>query len=114
MLQTIYIILGVILIIDGVVSILLVSQDRVTSNFGIDSKDVVFIGHIFRILSIVIGIFLIYVGLTQMNFDNIFKILGIYLILDGLSSIITSSGFEKIDDWFIRLGNAALRQCWRS
>ena len=92
------VILGLILILDGIISIYFSSSSRVSYNvFNLSSQNILYIGHLFRIIRILIGLLLV---LAFFRIENYFLFLGVYLILDASSSILTASSFKSWDDYF--------------
>jgi len=91
------VILGLILIADGIISILFASSSRVTYNlFNLDSKTILYIGHIFRVIRVLVGLLLVF---NLLNIEKHFLFVGIYLILDAVLSITTASSFKSWDDY---------------
>ena len=94
-------VLGLILVVDGVVSIILARVNRVSYNlFKISSRKIVLVGHVFRALRVLIGGSLILASFSLINLDNFIFYIGIYLVLDAFFSIITSKDFDSFDDYF--------------
>jgi len=92
------VILGIILIADGILCLIFASPSRITYNlFGLDSLTILYIGYIFRAIRIVIGLSLIF---NFFKIETYFLFVGIYLILDAIFSFITSSNFGFFDDYF--------------
>ena len=88
-------IIGLVLIIDGLLCIVWASPDRVSFNiFGLSSMLILNIGHLFRIVRIIFGIFFI---IAPKKIFLYRKYIGIYILLDALLSTLTSSNFKYID-----------------
>jgi len=91
-------IIGLILIIDGIISLALARSSRVSFNiFGLDSNSIVYIGHFFRILRIIFGLLLIF---SFSSIENYLLFIGLYFVLDAGFSILTAKSFSSWDDYF--------------
>lgn len=92
------VILGIILIADGILCSIFASPLRVTYNLlNLSSSTIFYIGYIFRAIRIVIGVILVF---NLFKIEKYFLFLGFYLVLDAIFSFVTSSNFEFFDDYF--------------
>lgn len=99
------VIVGLILVIDGIISIVFASPSRVTLNiFNINSNNLVYIGHFFRAVRIILGLLFIFFSDKIIGY-NLF--IGAYFLLDSFSSILTSSSFKAVDD-YLRISRALI------
>jgi hypothetical protein len=94
------VIIGLFLIFNGIISIIICGPANITHNiFGISTTNLIWIGHFFRIIRILLGLTFIF---FYNKIENYLLFIGLYLILDGVFSIIEARDFNSWDD-FMRI-----------
>lgn len=92
------VIIGVLLILDGIISIAFANVNNVTYNiFGLNSLTIVWIGHIFRVIRVLVGAGILFFY-NKIEKYNIY--LGVFLVLSGIVSILTAKDFDYVWDYF--------------
>lgn len=85
---------GIYLLVDSLISIYYASIGNITLTLhNWDFNKLLMIGQLFRIIRLIIGVY-IFKGKS-----NNLKIIGVYLIIDAIISIIVANEFNSWDDY---------------
>ena len=103
------VIIGLFLIINGIISIIICGPANITHNiFGISTTNLIWIGHFFMAIRILLGFAFIF---FYNKIENYLLFIGLYFILDGAFSIFEARDFNSWDD-FMRIILIGIGLCY--